>query len=270
MQRNSRSILRRNSLFDSKVRFLRNSLGTLFLGVFGDFTINFFSTLLENLFGIQSDTFWPILILCILISIFFGILKFFPNVQSWVLRRLPWRGREIIEPNVQTLKTPCKGLIVFASPSREDKRTSAEEAIVRHLQLSSQLEHCWIIGTESSIETVRKIRNQYEDQVSIHSDIPIRSQSGDRTLVSFLKDEDINDPEYLQDVINEIYCYASSFGFQDSDIIADFTGGTKAMTAGMILACIAPGRRMEYFSQLDQDRENGEDLKEISLDYEIR
>lgn len=42
------------------------------------------------------------------------------------------------------------------------------------------------------------------------------------------------------------------------------------MTAGMILAGITPGRRMEYFSQLQTDQAMNQDLKEIYLDYQLK
>jgi len=35
-------------------------------------------------------------------------------------------------------------------------------------------------------------------------------------------------------------------GWSETDVIADYTGGTKSMTAGTVLACASPDRRLQF------------------------
>ena len=59
-------------------------------------------------------------------------------------------------------------------------------------------------------------------------------------------------PEKVFLVVQSIYYKARSLGLTESDVIADYTGGTKSMTAGMALACsAAPGRDAEYMRATD-------------------
>lgn len=273
--------MKRNSRRHSVTTFLVNSTSALALAVFGDFSIQAFSVFLESQFGLQSNTFLPILILFLIIIVILQALTFSPKIYGWLLSRLPWRRNEVIEPTVRTLKKSCRGLIVLASKPYQDSRTPAEEAIYRHINIpQAQLEYCWIICTDSSIVEARKIREKYqknthdtEEEGKIHINCEGwvgNAELGDKPMSLFLRDEDSNNSEYIQDLINLIYKEAKRLGLEESEIIADFTGGTKAMTAGMVLACVVPGRRMEYFSQLSQDKENQEDLKEISLQYEFK
>jgi hypothetical protein len=50
------------------------------------------------------------------------------------------------------------------------------------------------------------------------------------------------------DAVRRIYRNASTYGLEPIDIGADFTGGTKPMTLGMIMACLPPERELEYVS----------------------
>jgi hypothetical protein len=49
------------------------------------------------------------------------------------------------------------------------------------------------------------------------------------------------------DVVNRIYRTLATTGtLTPGDVIADFTGGTKPMTVGMIMACLPADRQLEY------------------------
>jgi hypothetical protein len=45
------------------------------------------------------------------------------------------------------------------------------------------------------------------------------------------------------DAVNRLYRNSSKYNMQPTDIGADFTGGTKPMTLGMIMACLPAERR---------------------------
>jgi hypothetical protein len=63
------------------------------------------------------------------------------------------------------------------------------------------------------------------------------------------------------DRVNRVYREA---GFEPKDIIADFTGGTKPMTTGMIMACLPPERELEYVALNSKRQMNGPFL----IDYQ--
>jgi len=55
-------------------------------------------------------------------------------------------------------------------------------------------------------------------------------------------------PADAQDTFERVNRVYRESGFDPRDIIADFTGGTKPMTTGMIMACLPPQRELEYVS----------------------
>ena len=64
-----------------------------------------------------------------------------------------------------------------------------------------------------------------------------------------LLDED--DPQKSYYLVRSIYEEAKAFGLSEGDVIADYTGGTKSMTAGMVLACSTSEERdAEYMKAL--------------------
>lgn len=57
----------------------------------------------------------------------------------------------------------------------------------------------------------------------------------------------------------------NNYGLEKSDIIADFTGGTKSMTVGVVLAGATRSRRLQYISQLSEEHP----LMEIKIAYKL-
>jgi hypothetical protein len=137
--------------------------------------------------------------------------------------------------------TPRKGLIVFMSPGT--RTTPAENAVKAHL---AALEHCWVISgpdrpghKPTSSENAETLKGKF--------------QRAKTTSITFhlkpLLDED--DPQKSYYLVRSIYEEAKAFGLSERDIIADYTGGTKSMTAGMVLACSTSEERdAEYMKAL--------------------
>lgn len=75
----------------------------------------------------------------------------------------------------------------------------------------------------------------------------------------------VDDPNYIQRLIQSIYIDAESKGISESKIIADYTGGTKSMTAGMVIACASPNRYLEYIIQSDSRA-----IMEVDISYNMR
>lgn len=144
-------------------------------------------------------------------------------------------GRRISTTTGSGLSTPegHQGLILLVS-----KPASAMHAIQYHHSLGT-LERIWLIpsndvaGTDfgpGTVATAEQIKTQCKTtfpdlDVTVHP-----------TGVSAADAHDTF--EY----VSRIYRQAGAPG----DIIADFTGGTKPMTVGMIMACLPADRELEY------------------------
>jgi hypothetical protein len=87
-----------------------------------------------------------------------------------------------------------------------------------------------------------------------------------------LNPEDANDPNQIRKIVEAIYQDAKeNHDLDDSDIIADYTGGTKSMTAGLVLACASPDRRLQYvLSDYIDNKPVNPKVMEIKLSYSLK
>ncbi len=73
---------------------------------------------------------------------------------------------------------------------------------------------------------------------------------GSWSICYLTDDEELDDehnPEMAFHLVQAIYHEASAHGLAEHDIVADYTGGTKSMTAGMVLACsVSEDRNAQY------------------------
>lgn len=132
-----------------------------------------------------------------------------------------------------------RGLIVLVGtgrPGEDPLEQSAWDAIKFHLSERPGelgLQRCWLIATSGergSLPIAQKLKPECQKK---------RVQTEIKT---------ISDPFDLQqtyDVVQEIYKEAKKAGLPETDLIADFTGGVKPMSAGMLLAC-GNHRPMQY------------------------
>lgn len=145
--------------------------------------------------------------------------------------------RSLLQANVLEVGGPVRGhqgLIVLASP--EPGISSAEAAIRYHLSAGA-LEHCRLVtggpGSETSAASlIQKLVGEGVPMARFHP-LP-------------LDPADADNPEAVYRRINQIYEEAEEAGLREDEIIGDYTGGTKSMTAGMILACTAPRRHLQF------------------------
>ena len=154
-------------------------------------------------------------------------------VGLWVL--LLALGRQGTLELVPEEKRPPRfpGLIVLVGIGRKDvepEKLSHNPAIEYHLDCEEAggepVRVCWLIatgGVKGSVPVAREVRKRYEsrcDKMILHA---------------------LNSPFDVQEayhLIRRIYTEeAVEHGLAPEQIIADFTGGTKPMSAGMILAC---------------------------------
>jgi hypothetical protein len=127
-----------------------------------------------------------------------------------------------------------RGLIVLASPG--PGISSAETAIRYHLATES-LEHCWLVtgGTGSEQSAAGLI------QKLVSEGVPMK-----RFHPTALAASEADNPHAVYRGINRIYEEAKQVGLEEEEIIGDYTGGTKSMTAGMVLACVSPRRHLQF------------------------
>ncbi|HUW12609.1 MAG TPA: hypothetical protein VM537_22975, partial [Anaerolineae bacterium] len=88
---------------------------------------------------------------------------------------------------------------------------------------------------------------------------------------------DADDPEDTFVAVEEAYRRARKrYGLKTGQVIADFTGGTKAMTAGMVLACVGEGRPLEYMKPRKYkadgraDAAAGSEARLVEVDFFLR
>jgi len=160
------------------------------------------------------------------ISLVIAVLATLVSVGS-VLFALKSRRR--ITPDrygVRDLPKPRQycGLIMFAGLQQ---RAHLERAIQYH---GDKLKSVWLITTEGSREVASTIQSAYQTLGRKVSIVPL---------------DDPLDLRSAKAIVEEIYREHLDT-LDEEDVIADFTGGTKPMTVGMIFACLSPSRHLEY------------------------
>lgn len=157
-----------------------------------------------------------------------------------------------------------RGLIVLASEGR-GIGSAAEGAIQYHLA-TYKLKRCWIVtggpGSEASAtEIIQELAGK-----NVASELFIRVP---------LDLAEANDPVAVYLRIDDVYRQASHEGLAEDEVMADYTGGTKSMTAGMVLACTSPRRHLQfmkprlYKSDGRADSDAGSDPVAIDTRFEL-
>ena len=129
------------------------------------------------------------------------------------------------------------------------------------------LEHCWLItSTEpktppdpsflSAWKNAGLLKAKYQDRARVHINVI-----------------DPEDPQSIFQSVEQVYAEAKSFGLHSKDVVADFTGGTKMMTAGMVLACTPADRDVQYMKPMafltdgQPDRSAGSGPRWVDLNF---
>ncbi|MFE4108587.1 CRISPR-associated protein [Almyronema epifaneia] len=202
-------------------------------------------------------------------------LTYFTNLTRWLRSRLPFLAiKEIQQVNVKPLERTYRGLIVAMSPSHA---SPAKVAIEFHWQQEEarQLKHCWILCTEKSMPYADQLASELALKgvtqiLKLHYgnyEMADPEHPGER-LSLLIPDELVDDPNYIQRLVNAIYADAAEFSepLADAEVIADYTGGTKGITAGILLACSRPERPLQYISQLHQPPR----IMAVDVSYEMK
>jgi hypothetical protein len=214
----------------------------------------------------------PIWVLTVVIGVVGVVLLKIPSFVAGV--RSLMSGRMMVEQaKVVPLRQTFRGLILLMSLQDAPLRA----AILHHWQSGrGALRHCWIIGGERSLGVTEKLLEELECQGIprniFHFGVQVTivdPQSKER--LSLIPDENlVQDPNYIRRLVEGIYQQAQGvYGLDESEMIADYTGGTKSMTAGVILACTKPTRRLEYLmSEYDENRQPmNSRMMEVVIEY---
>lgn len=159
------------------------------------------------------------------------------NVPIWLRSTLaqPRKTSIAIEEHVPHQR----GLIALVSLG---SYVPAENALAYHSWAGvpgsqSTLTHCWLLagpgeGEQSSRKNADRLAEMYAAKGITIEVWPLR---------------DADDPEEIYRAVKLIYQIAQSkYKLPKEEIIADYTGGTKSMTAGMVLAAIEHGGQMQH------------------------
>lgn len=233
---------------------------------------------LQRRLGIDNPLVLKAIAIAVLIALILFIIYITP-FSLWFKRRLfeLFRGNEPLEiqTNAKPIEETFPGLIALMSPTPPDRQSPAERAILHHWNQGHKphLRHCWLICTEQSEKAAQELHKKLIDmrispELQLHWGESYQFENPKypgKMLSLHVSEELMNDPICIQNLVNAIYADAlSRYGLDESEMIADLTGGTKIMTVGMLLACTTATRRLEYISQLEQQR-----LMEIDIAYKL-
>lgn len=165
--------------------------------------------------------------LVLLVAAAFGTLVF----ANYYFHR---RRKELMEEGKRILgERPApeqrKGLIVMVT-----RAPTARKAIDYHLP---ELEHLWLVTTPEMRSAANDLRTFVEGYEA-------NDKKRKGHILELDQEYDANQCYYL---VRSVYEEgAAAAGLVPKDVIADMTGGTKPMTAGMVLACIDVNASLEH------------------------
>lgn len=151
-----------------------------------------------------------------------GTLVFANYYFHYQRRRLIEEGKRVFGEREGPKRR--EGLIVMVTLA-----PTARKAIEYHLPV---LKHLWLITTPEMRKAANELRTHVE------------RQGGHGHVLELDQEYDANRCYAL---VRSVYEHgAIEAGLAPSDVIADMTGGTKPMTAGMVLACIDMNAALEH------------------------
>jgi hypothetical protein len=189
-------------------------IGSLCLAILGGAVYD----MLKNSFGATTPDLVRIAIITLM------ILLFAIGVVSWIiaqrLARIPLNIP--FQVKQKQLNQQYRGLILLVSRSE-----ACEVAIRFHLP---RLQRCWLVCSTQTLELAQQVRQQFP-MVCVDQPIVIN---------------DVYQPLEVYVRLREIYRDRLPDGWQDADVIADYTGMTAHASVGVVLACVGTPRPLQY------------------------
>jgi hypothetical protein len=134
-----------------------------------------------------------------------------------------------------------RGLILLVS-----RTESAVYAIDYHFRDKCTLETVWLIPSNDS-EKVKFGDSSQAQAEAIRKHCEALSHEQQRPLKVEIYSKGVS-PADSQDTFDHVRRIFRRSGYDPRELVADFTGGTKPMAVGMIMACLPADRELEYVS----------------------
>lgn len=214
-------------------------VGAALLAVIG----NIITDLFKFYLGDEQRRLW--LILCTAVMLLIAVVYLAFAIGSLRARLFTKRSYSILD-----IPHPAqrRGIIAFVSLTQ---RAHLEKAISYH---GSELQHAWLIATKDAEALANEIKGSHETSRLTIDVIPLDNQW---------------DLLRCKEVVDSVY--AERLGsLTEEDVIADFTGGTKPMTVGMIFACMTPTRKLEYVPAIYDGGGAKEPLNPVEYVFDAR
>jgi hypothetical protein len=182
-------------------------------------------------------------------------------VASLIIHQVRHRAVSIKHHDSGALSQPegKKGLIVLVSNA-----DSAEFAIKYHYKEKRKLEAVWLVPSNDL-----ELERFGSSSLAVAEEIELRCKKlreEGRPLEVHIHRPGVSpaDSQTTFDYVNHLFRKSP---YEADEIIADFTGGTKPMSVGMIMACLPRDRELEYISY---NQETKQSHGPFLVDYEHR
>jgi hypothetical protein len=240
-----------------------NGLSSLVLDLLGEW--------LQTQFGMPKVVWLVTVVIGVVGVVLLGIPTFVTGMRSLL------RGSvaTVEQAKVMPLRQTFRGLILLMSLQDAPMRA----AILHHWRSGQgALQCCWMIGGERSLKVAEQLVTELEKQgiprgiFHFGYGVTIADADGQGMLSLTPDENDLHDPNYVRRLVEGIYQQAQVlYGLNEAEMIADYTGGTKSMTAGVILACAKPTRRLQYWmSEYDENRQpKNSRMMEVVIEYRV-
>jgi len=152
---------------------------------------------------------------------------------AYLLYRLDRRRERAVQAEVDESRQapPCPGLIWLFGPGPFGHLLAALE----HHREGGGAAHCWLVMQD--VEPVRASFNRLAGQL-LEQELPTQLHP------CYIGEPDVRAAYRAVRAVFERE--AAEEGLRPDQVIADITGGTKPMTAGMVLAALTTGGDLEY------------------------
>jgi hypothetical protein len=168
------------------------------------------------------------------------------TIALWQSGRIPLAGRFPREP--LSLPDGKQGIILLVS--RPD---SAMYAIEYHYRHKGTLRYVWLIPSkEEECEQFGACSQPAAEEiralcVGLRSEVEMATGQARPMDLRIMDGVSPADAQDTFDRVNRVYrTEGHRCGLEPGDLIADFTGGTKPMSVGMIMACLPVDRSLQY------------------------
>ena len=212
------------------------------MGVLTNSFHSFIDNLTRDLFGIQPGTLSSLLTILIGVVAVVGV-----GLLAACFTPPPARFTPHLREGGGAAPKQKRGLILLVSNPK-----SAMFAIQHHFA-GGPLEKVWLLYSRDSEEFAYFGKGTRPLALQIKADAEELARSSGRSLEIVLPEVGVS-PADAQDTFDAVRRIFRSRSLPTGEIMADFTGGTKPMTVGLIMACMAPDRELEYVAwhpQLD-------------------